>query len=117
MATNFEVWNGNPMGWRNSVNTIAKVERLLELGSANDDFAIWLVDVGGYLSLNGDWFCDWNSFDVHLTPSIRTKEQWRAWLDSPYGRQTALRDRMWAENAERQASLIRGRDRPNGAGV
>ena len=115
MTTMFKVWNGNPLGMVDTVTTIAEVEKVLELGNANDDFTIRLIDMGGYLELDGEGAGEveypWNA------PGITSQQQWRAWLDSPYGRQIALRDRMWAENAERQASLIRGRDRPNGAGV
>ena len=115
MTTMFKVWNGNPLGMVDTATTIAEVEKVLELGNANDDFTIWLVDMGGFLELDGE-----DAGEVEYpaeAPAITSQQKWRAWLDSPYGRKIALRDRMWAENAERQASLIRGRDRPNGAGV
>ena len=111
MTMMFEVWNGNPLGMVDTAMTIAEVERVLQLGSANDDFTIWLIDMGGYLELDGEGAGEleypWDA------PAITSQQQWRAWLDSPYGRQIALRDRMWAENAEREASLVRGRDSPN----
>ena len=115
MTMMFEVWNGNPLGMVDTVTTIAEVERVLQLGSANDDFTIWLIDMGGYLELDGE-----NADEVDYpaeAPTITSLQKWRDWLDSPYGRKIALRDRMWAENAERQASLVRGRDNPNGQGV
>ena len=115
MTMMFEVWNGNPLGMFVTAKTIAEVERDLELGSANDDFKIRLIDMGGYLELDGE-AADEVEYPWEL-PGITSQQQWRAWLDSPYGRKIALRDRMWAQNAERQASLVRGRDNPNGAGV
>ena len=115
MTTNFKVWNGNPLGMVVTAKTIAEVERDLQLGSANDDFTIWLVDMGGFLELDGE-AADEVEYGWEA-PAITSQQQWRAWLDSPYGRKIALRDRMWAENEEREASLIRGRDNPNGEGV